>query len=214
MELPTPIQFSFDAAKWQDWKRIWERFRAASDLTSKSEARQISTLLYCMGMKAEDIYSRFVHAAEEKHDDVIADFDQHFALKRNIIFERVQFNRRVQEPRETADEFIVALHKLADTCDYGTLRDQLVRDRLVAGLRDARLSERLQLDPELTLEKATTTVRQSELVHNQQTVLRSSSPSPSVDVNTVQVRRNQSASTSQPTRNKHKGSYKHKQTSV
>lgn len=193
---------------------MWERFRAASDLTSKSEARQISTLLYCMGTKAEDIYSRFVHAAEEKHDDVIAHFDQHFALKRNIIFERVQFNRRVQEPRETADEFIVALHKLADTCDYGTLRDQLVRDRLVAGLRDARLSERLQLDPELTLEKATTTVRQSELVHNQQTVLRSSSPSPSVDVNTIQVRRNQSASTSQPTRNKHKGSYKHKQTSV
>jgi hypothetical protein len=209
-----PTQFSFDAAKWQDWKRTWERFRVASALDNKSQARQISTLLYCMGTKAEDIYSRFVHADEETYADVIGNFDQHFALKRNIIFERVQFNRRVQQPRETADDFIVALHKLAETCEYGTLRDQLVRDRLVAGLRDAHLSERLQLDPELTLEKAVTMVRQSELVRHQQTVLRSSSPLPTADVNAIQVRRNQSHNVNQSAGNKSKSAYRQKQTGL
>jgi hypothetical protein len=93
-------------------------------------------------------------------------FDSHFAVKRNLIFERAQFNRRQQEPREPADTFIAALHKLADTCEFGALRDQLVRDRIVVGIRDVKLSERLQLDPDLTLEKAVTVVHQSE--HNSQ----------------------------------------------
>ena len=36
----------------------------------------------------------------------------------------------------------------------GALHDKMIRDRLVVGLRDANLSEKLQLDSELTLEKA------------------------------------------------------------
>jgi hypothetical protein len=41
------------------------------------------------------------------------------------------------------------------------------------GLRDAKLSEQLQLDSELTLEKAITVARQSESVKVQQKSLRS-----------------------------------------
>ena len=40
------------------------------------------------------------------------------------------------------------------------------------GLRDAKLSERLQLDPDLTLEKAITVVRQKEPVKKQELTLR------------------------------------------
>ena len=50
--------------------------------------------------------------------------------------------------------------------------DELIRDRLVVGLRDTRLAERLQLDPELTLEKAVIQARQSEAVKKQQVLLR------------------------------------------
>lgn len=35
-----------------------------------------------------------------------------------------------------------------------TLHNGLIRDRLVIGLNDIRLSERMQLDKDLTLEKA------------------------------------------------------------
>ena len=48
----------------------------------------------------------------------------------------------------------------------------MIRDRIVVGIRDARLSERLQLDHKLTLDDAVTAVRQSEQVKQQQTVLR------------------------------------------
>lgn len=48
----------------------------------------------------------------------------------------------------------------------------MIRDRLVVALRDAKLSEKLQLDPHLTLETAITKARQSEVVHDQQPLLR------------------------------------------
>jgi len=52
----------------------------------------------------------------------------------------------------------------------------MIRDRIVVGIRDSALSERLQLDPDLTLEKAKTLVRQREDVHEQQAILRGSGP--------------------------------------
>ena len=43
----------------------------------------------------------------------------------------------------------------------------MIRDRIVVGLLDAKLSEKLQLDPELTLPKAVNQARQSEAVKKQ-----------------------------------------------
>ena len=43
----------------------------------------------------------------------------------------------------------------------------MIRDRLVVGIRDCKLAEQLQLDSELTLEKAVSKVRQSETVKQQ-----------------------------------------------
>lgn len=40
------------------------------------------------------------------------------------------------------------------------------------GLRDKKLSEQLQIDPDLTLEKAVTKIRQSEQVKKQQDMLK------------------------------------------
>ena len=48
----------------------------------------------------------------------------------------------------------------------------MIRDRIVVGLRDRKLSERLQLEADLTLEKAITMARQSESVRKQQSIIR------------------------------------------
>ena len=48
----------------------------------------------------------------------------------------------------------------------------MMRDRIVVGLADQKLSEKLQLDAELTLEKAIHSVRQSESVKSQQSIVR------------------------------------------
>ena len=47
----------------------------------------------------------------------------------------------------------------------------MVRDRLVVGILDKKLSEHLQLDPDLTLEVAKKKIRQREAVQEQQQML-------------------------------------------
>ena len=66
----------------------------------------------------------------------------------------------------------MALYSLVETCEYSNLRDEMLWDRIAVGIRDTALLERLQLDSELTLEKAKKTVRQKEAVKAQHLQLR------------------------------------------
>ena len=104
-------------------------------------------------------------------------FDSHFVKRRNVIYEHAKFNQRRQEPGEPVDAFITALYSLAEHCGYASLHEEMIRDRIVVGLLDAKLSEKLQLDPELTLSKAVTQVRQAEAIKQHQALLWGDTPS-------------------------------------
>ena len=78
---------------------------------------------------------------------------------------------RRQEEGEPVDAFITALYSLAKHCGYGNLHDEMFRDRIVVGISNAQLSEKLQLDSKLILEKAVTQVRQSKGIKQQQALL-------------------------------------------
>ena len=55
----------------------------------------------------------------------------------------------------------------------------MVCDRIVVGLKDKTLSEKLQLEADLTLEKAINQARQKELIRRQQGFIRQEGPSAS-----------------------------------
>ena len=105
---------------------------------------------------------------------VLLQFDKFFKVQRNVIFERAVFNRRNQQQGEFVEQYIIELYKLAETCEYGTMTPELIHDRLIVGILDSELSERLQLIPDLLLEKAKEMVRQNEAVHEQQQELKNS----------------------------------------
>lgn len=127
-----------------------------------------------MGEKSEDVMSTFNLSVDnaKKYDHVKEKFENHFVKRRNTIFERAKFNTRKQEAGESVDSFVTDLYCLAKHCNYGPLHDEMIRDRIVVGLLDSRLSEKLQMDAELTLEKAVNATRQSELVKKQQSIVR------------------------------------------
>ena len=67
------------------------------------------------------------------YNEAIASFDEvktalnvYFAARHNVIVERARFNRRRQNPGESLDTFIQDLYRLAENCEYGTLKDELV----------------------------------------------------------------------------------------
>lgn len=120
-----PTAFDFHSpSEWTKWIRRFERFRIASGLISKDEKEQVNMLVYTMGEKADDIFVSFKlsEKAASEYKAVIDKFTAHFVPKINVIFERSKFNTRVQEVGETVEEFITALHKLAETCDSRSSR--------------------------------------------------------------------------------------------
>lgn len=175
LRLHPPDPFNFKAPdEWPRWKKRFEQFRVASGLAEDSAAKQTSTLLYCLGEEAESVLTSTNATEDDRadYDRVMGKFDAFFQVRRNVIFERARFNRRCQLPGETAEQYIMALYTLVETCNYGALESEMIRDRLVVGIRDSALSGRLQLDAELTLEKAKKSIRQREAVQEQQHVLK------------------------------------------
>ena len=108
-----------------------------------------------MGDEADDILQSFslTEANRKKYDLVKTKSERQFIIKRNVIFERAKFYMRVQKEGEPVDNFITDLCALTEHCNFGALHDELIRDRIVVGIRDKALSEKLQLEAELTLER-------------------------------------------------------------
>ena len=102
----------------------------ASGLSEKSDECQASTLLYYLSTDADDILTttRISDKDRKKYSKVIEKFDQYFEVRHNVIFERARFNRRSQQQGESAEDFITALHQLAQGREYGGMTDELIRD--------------------------------------------------------------------------------------
>ena len=142
-QVPPPEKFTFSNPEdWSKWISRLERFLSASGLKEKGDESQVNTLIYCMGEEADDILRSFQMSEDDKkkYKPVKERFDAHFDKRKNVIYERAKFNMRRQEEGESVDDFITSLYSLVEHCNYGALQEEMIRDRLVAGVRDAALS--------------------------------------------------------------------------
>ncbi|UYV62131.1 hypothetical protein LAZ67_1007944 [Cordylochernes scorpioides] len=207
-QIQPPETFDFSTPnEWPKWRKRFERYLVVSGMKKKEEADKIDLFMYLMGDRADDIFRTFKFEKQEeatKIDSVLKAFDSHFCVRKNIIYERAKFNSRIQEDREPVDEFITSLYKLADSCEFEGLHEQLIRDRIVVGVRDKALSERMQLDSELTLEKAVKMVRQQEAVRQQQVDLQRPSTSQKVNQVKFNSKKQSPKQQQQPSRKKEK----------
>jgi len=72
-------------------------------------------------------------------------FENHFIVKRNVIFEQAKFDPRNQRAGESVDSFITDLYGLKRYCNFGALKEELIRDRIVVVLQNRELSENFNL---------------------------------------------------------------------
>ena len=89
----------------------------------------------------------------------------------NETYERYQFNSRRQKDCETIGEYLTVIRSLARTCGLcDCLKDSLIRDRLVLGIRvnkKASTIKRLLQEAKLTLQKCINIFQGSEATANQ-----------------------------------------------
>ena len=72
----------------------------------------------------------------------------------NIIVERHKFNTRNQRHGETTEAYITDLKKLGNQCEYDNLKNDLIRDRIVCGIKNENTRRQMLKQADLTLERA------------------------------------------------------------
>ena len=92
----------------------------------------------------------------QKLSKVIQLLEEFCLAGENILFERHNFYKRKQGEDEPIENFITAVRTLAQTCDFiqdgKDFSDQMVRDRLLCGIGDDNVRQRLLAKDKLDLE--------------------------------------------------------------
>ena len=138
-----PDEFDFTSPSgWPAWRDRWQRFRLASKQHKETQEVQVSALIYSMGPTAEHLLTSFDLTEEEqkKLDKVIKELDSYFQPKTNIIAQRRSFETRNQRQGESNESFIRSLLTLAQRCDFGETKSERIRDRLISGMTNPRLT--------------------------------------------------------------------------
>ncbi|KAG7298860.1 hypothetical protein JYU34_017315 [Plutella xylostella] len=171
--LKPPSAFQFDnnltsvtsgnlCKSWEDWKKSFLVYFEACELSKKTVTVQINILLHVIGPKCREVYEQFKKKSESL-SDVLSQFDEFFLPKKNTTVERHKFFTREQKDFESTEQYVYELNKMAATCNFKDLCDELVKDRLICGINDGALRERLLREPDLTLSRALDICRLAEL---------------------------------------------------
>ncbi|CAC5392621.1 unnamed protein product [Mytilus coruscus] len=74
--------------------------------------------------------------------------------KPSSIVQRCKFNSRSRQPNESVSQFVAELRQIYEHCDCKATLDDMLRDRLVCGIKEDRIQRRLLAEPGLTFKKA------------------------------------------------------------
>ena len=165
--LPPPLKMTGNLSNnWRIFKSMWKNYETATNMSEKSSEIRTATLLSCIGMEGFELYETLDFPTEDertKIEKVLDRLERHFVGEVNETFERFRFNQRNQEVSETIDSYVSALRALVKSCNFGTLEESLLRDRIVMGIRDDATRKKLLQTRSLDLKIAVDICRASEI---------------------------------------------------
>lgn len=162
---PLDIDSSSLATSFKKFKQAFTNFELATGIATRDNSLRVATLLAVIGQPAVDLYNTFTWANEadaKTYQKVIDQFEVHCKGHANTTYERYIFNMRVQREGESFESFVTSLKSLAETCEFETLTESLIRDRIILGMRNANIRQHLLREAHLTLTQAITIVRAAE----------------------------------------------------
>jgi hypothetical protein len=163
--LKPPKNFDFNTRNlpvaWEMWREEWELYSDLA-LDGKDDPYKKKLFLYCIGDKGREIHKTLTIEADTIAG-YIAAFKAYCVPKANVTLERYKFFSRNQMSGETFEEYLAALRTLSLTCDFGNLKDSLIKDRVVCGISRPQVRERLLRTDDLTLDKCITLCKASEV---------------------------------------------------
>ena len=110
-----------------------------------------------------DVFNTFdVELDKATFPEVVKLFEEYCYPLKNETFERYKFWSRNQLENESIDNYITSLKNLANMCAFESQKDKMLRDKLVFGVNDSAVKERLLREASLDLKKAIEICRAAE----------------------------------------------------
>ncbi len=126
-----------------------------------------------------------VAPTSDSYEHAFAALNAHFAVKKNIPFERSVFNQASQKHGESIEQYVTRLRKLASACKYADQTDDQIRDQVIATCLSSQLRKKCLTEPSLTLGKLVKIgqAMESALYHSKEIEPKSDKASSSVSAN-------------------------------
>ena len=167
---PPPLSFKGNIAEnWKKWIRKFENYLDATETDGKADKIKVAVLIHAIGEEAVEKYETFDLTDEERkvYASVKKAFEDYCVPKTNESINRHLFFQRRQKKDESFDVFLTELKKLSLDCNFDTLKDGLLRDQIIAGIRDTKLKERLLREDDWTLDRCVKMCKSAELAEQQ-----------------------------------------------
>ncbi|XP_018372980.1 PREDICTED: uncharacterized protein LOC108767548 [Trachymyrmex cornetzi] len=169
LKQPKPMDWGGDQAlNWKKFKKSFELYLVATGASKKAEEIKAAILMHCIGEQAVDVIDTLGLTEDELKvkDTIIAKLDTYFVPKTNESVERHKLNMRIQGPTESFNDFLQDLRNIAASCNFGNMKDDLIKDRIVCGIYNAKVKDRLLREDGLDLDKAIKICRAAECTEN------------------------------------------------
>jgi hypothetical protein len=150
--------YAFDPSQ-ETWSSYAERlgyYFSANDVGEDKKKKAI--LLTVCGPSTFQLLKSLLQPAtpnEKTYAQLTAILSQHYNPAPSVIMQRYKFNTRTRKDGESVATYVAELKRLGEHCAYGDSLNEMVRDRLVCGINDLRIQNRLLQEPQdLTFQKA------------------------------------------------------------
>lgn len=147
--------FDQETDKWNAYLVKVEAYFEANEVTD--EAKKRALLIAALGSKTIEVLCGRVAPRQPNalsYSEVVSTLNDFYAPTPNEILESFKFFHRKQEERESVKAFIVEIRKIAQNCNFSSMLDRMLRDRIVCGVRSKSLQKQLLAKSDLTLKEA------------------------------------------------------------
>ena len=103
----------------------------------------------------------------DKYESAIAGLDSYFMPKKNLIYKHYNFLSAQQNSAKNIDVYVKQLQLLKKSCDYGSFKEEMIRDHFVMSCDSCPLWPRLLQEKDLSLKLLQTIVCTVELSDHQ-----------------------------------------------
>ena len=151
------------AMNWKAWYSAFDIYATAAGISNKPEKVQCCIFLHVAGAEAQKVYRtlEFEDDRKDKLEPLVAAFREYCEGKTNLTITRYQFNS-FNQTTEHMDEYIRELQNKITYCDYGPVEKSILCDRLICGVKNNRLRDKLLQTANISLTECMEMCRLSE----------------------------------------------------